>query len=310
MELIRGLHNLRPQHRGCVATIGNFDGVHLGHQAVLGQLAEKAAELCLPTSVITFEPQPQEYFTRGDIPPRLTRFREKIKALQRYSVNRVLCLPFNPALAQMEAEAFIQRVLVDGLAVRYLVVGDDFCFGKGRRGDFAMLQQAGERHGFEVVNMRTFELDGGRVSSTRIREALQAGNLSLAEQLLGRPYRMSGRVAHGDKLGRTIGFPTANIFLHRKKTPVDGVFAVEMFGIEGEPLAGVANVGTRPTVDGTRSLLEVHLFDFSADIYGRYVHVDFLHRIREERRFDSFDALKAQILRDAEQAREFFALRA
>jgi riboflavin kinase/FMN adenylyltransferase len=310
MELIRGLHNLRPQHRGCVATIGNFDGVHLGHQAVLGQLAEKAAEMCLPTSVITFEPQPQEYFTRGDIPPRLTRFREKVKALQRYSVNRVLCLPFNPALAQMEAETFIQRVLVDGLAVRYLVVGDDFCFGKGRRGDFAMLQQAGERHGFEVVNMRTFELDGGRVSSTRIREALQAGNLSLAEQLLGRPYRMSGRVAHGDKLGRTIGFPTANIFLHRKKTPVDGVFAVEMFGIEGEPLAGVANVGTRPTVDGTRSLLEVHLFDFSADIYGRYVHVDFLHRIREERRFDSFDALKAQILRDAEQAREFFALRA
>lgn len=310
MELIRGIHNLHVRHRGCVATIGNFDGVHLGHQAVLGQLAEKGAELHLPTTVITFEPQPQEYFSHGEIPPRLTRFREKIKALRRYSVDRVLCLPFNRALAEMEAEAFIRRVLVDGLGIRYLVVGDDFCFGKGRSGDFTMLQQAGAAHGFEVVNMHTFEIDGGRVSSTRIREALQAGNLSLAEQLLGRPYRMCGRVAHGDKLGRTIGFPTANIFLHRKKTPVDGVFAVEMFGIEGEPVAGVANVGTRPTVDGTRSLLEVHLFDFSAEIYGRYVHVDFLHRIREERRFDSFDALKKQILRDADEARAFFANRA
>lgn len=306
MELIRGLHNLRPRHHGCVATIGNFDGVHLGHQAVLGQLAEKAGELGLPTTVITFEPQPQEYFSQGDIPPRLTRLREKLKAMQRYSVNRVLCMPFNRKLAQMEAEAFIQQVLVDGLGVRYLVVGDDFCFGKGRRGDFAMLQRAGEKHGFEVVNMHTFEIEGDRVSSTRIREALQTGNLSLAEQLLGRPYRMSGRVAHGDKLGRTIGFPTANIFLHRKKTPVNGVFAVEMFGIEGEPLAGVANVGTRPTVGGTRALLEVHLFDFSAEIYGRHVHVDFLHRIRAEQRFESFDALKAQILRDTEEANLFF----
>jgi riboflavin kinase/FMN adenylyltransferase len=310
MELIRGLHNLRPRHHGCVATIGNFDGVHLGHQAVLGQLAEKSAELGLPTTVITFEPQPQEYFSHGDIPPRLTRLREKLKAMQRYSVDRVLCLPFNRALAQMEAEEFIQRVLVDGLGIRYLVVGDDFCFGKGRRGDFAMLQRAGEAHGFEVVNMHTFEIDGGRVSSTRIREALQAGNLSLAEQLLGRPYRMSGRVAHGDKLGRTIGFPTANIFLHRKKAPVNGVFAVEMFGIEGEPVAGVANVGTRPTVGGTRALLEVHLFDFSAEIYGRHVHVDFLHRIRAEQRFESFDALKAQILRDSDQAKEFFTAKA
>jgi len=310
MELIRGIHNLRTRHAGCVATIGNFDGVHLGHQAVLGQLAEKGAELGLPTTVITFEPQPQEYFSHGEIPPRLTRFREKLKALQRYSVDRVLCLPFNHALAEMEAETFIQRVLVEGLGIRYLVVGDDFCFGKGRRGDFAMLKRAGAEHGFEVVNMHTFEIDGGRVSSTRIREALQAGNLALAEQLLGRPYRMCGRVAHGDKLGRTIGFPTANIFLHRKKTPVDGVFAVEMFGIGGEPVAGVANVGTRPTVDGTRSLLEVHLFDFSAEIYGHYVHVDFLYRIREERRFESFDALKRQILLDAELAREFFAKRA
>lgn len=307
MELIRGLQNLKPRHQGCVATIGNFDGVHLGHQAVIRQVMHKAKELGLPVVVITFEPQPQEYFGHGEAPPRLTRFREKFKAMQRFSVDRVLCLAFNRALAEMEPETFIQKVLIDGLGLRYLVVGDDFRFGKGRRGDFAMLQQAGREHGFEVVHMHTFSLDGVRVSSTRIREALQAGNLSLAAKMLGRPYRMCGRVAHGNRLGRTIGFPTANIFLHRKKTPVDGVFAVEMFGIEGEPIPGVANVGTRPTVDGTRSLLEVHLFDYSADLYGRYVHVDFLHRIREERRFESFDALKAQILLDAEQARAFFA---
>ncbi len=311
MELIRGIHNLRPRHRGCVATIGNFDGVHLGHQAVLGQLAEKAEEFGLPAVVITFEPQPQEYFSHGEIPPRLTRFREKLRALRRFAVDRVLALQFNQSLAGLSADEFIQQVLLDGLDIRYLVVGDDFRFGKGRGGDFAMLQQAGVKHGFDVVNMHTFSLEDERVSSTRIREALQRGELAPAEQMLGRAYRMCGRVAHGNKLGRTIGFPTANIFLHRKKTPVDGVFAVEMFGIDGEPVAGVANVGTRPTVDesGTRSLLEVHLFDFDADIYGRYVHVDFLHRIREERRFDSFDALKAQILKDADEARAFFAAR-
>ncbi|MDH5784630.1 MAG: bifunctional riboflavin kinase/FAD synthetase [Chromatiales bacterium] len=311
MELIRGLHNLRPHHRGCVATIGNFDGVHLGHQAVLGQLAEKAGEFGVPALVLTFEPQPQEYFNSGDIPPRLTRFREKLRALRRFSVDRVLALQFNDALAELSAEAFIQRVLLDGLGIRYLVVGDDFRFGRGREGDFAMLQRTGVEHGFEVVNMHTFSQGGERVSSTRIREALQRGELAQAEQMLGRPYRMCGRVAHGNKLGRTIGFPTANIFLHRKKTPVDGVFAVEMWGVDGEPVAGVANVGTRPTVDesGTRSLLEVHLFDFNGDIYGRYVHVDFLYRIREERRFESFDALKAQILNDADEARAFFTAR-
>ncbi len=310
MELIRGLHNLRPHHHGCVATIGNFDGVHLGHQAVLGQLADKAEALKLPTVVITFEPQPQEYFSSGPIPPRLTRFREKFKALRRFSVERVLCIDFTPEFAALSAEAFIQQVLVDGLGIRYLVVGDDFKFGNGRNGDFELLQKAGQRHGFEVAHMHTFILGGERVSSTRVREALQAGELEIAEQLLGRPYRMCGRVAHGDKRGRIIGFPTANIFLHRMAAPVEGVFAVEMFGIEGEPVMGVANVGSRPTVDGTRSLLEVHLFDFSGDIYGQYVHVDFLHKIREERRFESFDALKEQILLDAAQAREYFNQRA
>ncbi len=307
MKIIRNLQNLKPRHHGCVATIGNFDGVHLGHQAVLGQLTEKADELNLPLTVVTFEPQPQEVFRPEQAPPRLTRFREKVQALRRYAVDRVLVLRFNKAFSQQSPDKFIQRLLVDGLGVKYLVIGDDFRFGKNRTGDFDMLKTAGRQYGFEVVNMHTFLLDGERVSSTGVRAALGAGDLNAAGKLLGRTYRMSGRVAHGDKKGRTIGFPTANIHLHRIATPLRGVFAVELFGIEGEPLPGVANLGTRPTVGGMRTLLEVHLFDFDGDIYGHHVHVDFLLKLRDERRFDSFDQLTAQILRDAGQARAFFA---
>lgn len=306
MELIRGLHNLPSGSAGCVATIGNFDGVHLGHQAVLGQVTEKAQVLGLEAAVITFEPQPQEYFAPEAAIPRLTRLREKYQALSRFAIDRLLVLPFNRRLAALSARDFIERVLVRGLAVRYLVVGDDFRFGHGREGDFAMLQAAGREHGFQVVNMHTFRIGGERVSSTRIRAALAAGDLGTAECLLGRPYRMSGRVAHGDKRGRSIGFPTANLHLHRRSVPVQGVFAVEVFGLEGEPLPGVANVGNRPTVDGRRTLLEVHLFDFDDDIYGRYVHVDFLHKLRDELRFASLDELKARIGADADQARAFF----
>jgi len=306
MELIRGIHNLRPRHRGCAATIGNFDGVHLGHQAVLGQLSERAVALRLPATVITFEPQPREFFTPERVPPRLTRLREKVEALRRFGVERVLCLRFGDYLAGLPPQEFIRIILAEGLAVKYLVVGDDFRFGRDRAGNFALLQRAGAAQGFPVVNMHTFNVDGARVSSTRVREALESGDLAGAERLLGRPYRMSGRVAHGDKRGRTIGFPTANIFLHRSATPVQGVFAVELFGIEGEPVRGVANVGNRPTVDGTRSLLEVHLFDFQRDIYGCHVQVEFLHKLRPERRFESFEMLKHQIEADAARARAWF----
>ncbi len=309
MELIRGFHNLKPQHRGCVATIGNFDGVHLGHQTVLGQLADKAAELGLPSVVISFEPYPMEYFAADKAPARLTRLREKVRALSRYSVDRMLCLRFDKKFAEQPAREFIDKVLIEGLDVRYLVVGDDFRFGHQRAGDFALLEEVGEAQGFEVVHLHTFNIDNERVSSTRVREALEIGDMAAAERLLGRPYRMCGRVAHGDKRGRTIGFPTANIHLHRKKTPVKGVFAVELFGIKGEPVAGVANVGTRPTVDGTRSLLEVHLFDFAEEIYGEYVHVEFVHKLRDETKFDSFEELKKQIDLDAQQARDHFLKR-
>ena len=306
MEFIRGWHNLKPRHRGCVATIGNFDGVHLGHQAVIGQLAEKGRELGLPIQVILFEPQPQEFFQPDAAIPRLTRLREKLQALSRYSVDSVLCLRFDSEFAALEPEAFIQRLLVDGLQVRYLVVGDDFRFGRRRRGDFAMLAEAGRKHGFQVVNMHTVAIDGERVSSTRIRAALARGDLALAEKLLGRPYRMCGRVAHGDKLGRTLGFPTANIYLHRKMTPIMGIFAVEVFGLKTEPLPGAANIGSRPTIGGTRTLLEVHLLDFSDDIYGAYVHVNFLHKFRDEKRFESLDELRRWIDKDVVDVRAFF----
>jgi len=308
MELVRGLHNLRPQHRGCAATIGSFDGVHLGHQAVIAQLAQQGRELQLPVTLVTFEPHPREYFMPAEAPCRLTRLREKLEVLQCCEIDRVVCLRFDDYLANLAPAAFIQRILLEGLDVKYLVVGDDFRYGKGRDGNFDMLEQAGQRHGFPVVNMHTFSVGSARVSSTRIREALQQGDLTGAAALLGRPYSISGRVAHGDKRGRTIGFPTANIFLHRSAVPVEGVFAVEMHGIDAQPLPGVANVGSRPTVDGTRALLEVHLLDFDRDIYGRHVRTSFLKKLRPECRFDSFERLKQQILLDAEQARNFFRL--
>ena len=307
MELVRGLHNLRPQHRGCAATIGSFDGVHLGHKAVLEKLSDEGRARNLPVTLITFEPQPREYFSPGSTPPRLTRFREKLEALQSCSVDRVVCLRFSDALAALTADQFIQQLLIDGLGVKYLVVGDDFRFGKNRKGDKALLQQSAGLHGFQLGTLEDFEMGGQRVSSTRVREALESGDLGTARTLLGRSYSMCGRVAHGDKRGRTIGFPTANIFLHRASVPVSGVFAVEMLGIDDAPIPGVANVGTRPTVDGSRALLEVHLFDFARDIYGHHVQVRFVKKLREERKFDSFEHLKQQIQLDSGQARAFFS---
>ena len=306
MELISGLHNLRASHQPCVATIGNFDGVHLGHQAVLGQLAEKGAAMGLPTTLITFEPQPHEYFIGKKAPARLTSFREKFVTLNRFAIDQVLVLYFNQRLASMEAEDFIQQILIDGLNVQHLVVGDDFRFGNQRKGDFTLLEEFGERDGFSVVSMTSFNVDGERVSSTAIRAALVDGDFDRAERLLGRHYHMTGIVAHGDKRGRQWGFPTANIRMQRKVIPLRGVFAVEVFGLEHEPVFGVANLGTRPTIDGIRTLLEVHLFDFSDDIYGKRINVVFRYKIRDEERFDSFDELKEQIGRDVVVAKEYF----
>lgn len=307
-KIIRGLYNLPDPAQGCVATIGNFDGVHLGHQAVLTQLAMKADMLNLPAVVITFEPQPYEYFVPEKAPARLSRFREKVEALRAYSIQKLCVLRFNRQLAEMRAETFIQKLLVEGLNVRYLVVGDDFRFGKDRQGDFALLQKVGKQHGFQVVNMHTFAIEDMRVSSTRIREALQDGDLVVAEKLLGRPYRMSGRVAHGDKRGRRMGYPTANIHLHRAKVPLNGVYAVQLYGIDEEPVNGVANIGVRPTISGSdKALLEVHLFDFEREIYGEHVQVFFLKKLRDEQKFADLDQLIAQIHIDSAQAKNYFA---
>ncbi len=305
MQVIRGLHNLREEHRGCVATIGNFDGVHLGHQAVFRHLLEKGRVFGVPAAVITFEPQPQEFFSLDTAPARLTRMREKLQAFRNSGIERVLLLEFGRRLAEMSARAFVQRLLVEGLAVRYLFVGDDFRFGKGRAGDIDLLRESGRRHGFEVENMTTFALGEQRVSSTRIRQVLTRGDLDAAARLLGRPYRICGRVARGDQRGRTIGFPTANIDLHRKVSPLRGVYAVHVYGLSDQPLPGVANIGTRPTVSGdTRYLLEVHLFDFQDTIYGEHVEVEFRRKLRDEQRFDSFEQLRRQIVQDAREARD------
>ncbi|MFZ4699168.1 MAG: bifunctional riboflavin kinase/FAD synthetase [Candidatus Methylumidiphilus sp.] len=308
MHLARGLRHLLFPGQGCVATIGNFDGVHLGHRAVIEGLAAQGRRLGLPTVVILFEPQPREYFDPEQAPPRLSRFREKLTQLNRLPVDEVLALHFDRQLADCSPEEFIQTVLVEGLRVKYLVVGDDFRFGKNRRGNFALLQKTGASSGFDVADTGSVQEGGARVSSTLIRHALAGGNMADASSFLGRPYSIIGRVCQGAKLGRQLGFPTANIGLMRKKTPLQGVFAVTMHGVTERPLHGVANVGSRPTVDGRRKMqLETHLFDFDGDIYGHLVEVHFHQKLREERRFQDVTALREQIARDADQARAYFA---
>jgi len=309
MQLVRGQHNLRASHRGCAATIGNFDGVHLGHQAVFNALREKAQQLGLPSTVILFEPQPMEFFQPGMAPPRLTRLREKLIHIRACGIDRVVLLEFNVHLAALTAGEFVQQVLVDGLDIRHLYVGDDFRFGKERKGDFALLQKIGAEQGFSVQSMDTVCHDDCRISSTRIREALAEGDFVTAERCLGRPYQICGRVGHGNQRGRSIGFPTLNVNLHRRVSPVKGVFAVRVQGLAETDLPGVANVGTRPTVDGEgRPLLEVHLFDFDARVYGFQVGVTFVQRIRDEKKFSSFDELQQQILLDASRARKILAI--
>lgn len=306
MELIRGLHNLREKHRGCVATIGNFDGVHLGHRQVLAQVKAKSKELGLPSVVITFEPQPQEFFAGLNAPPRLTRFSEKYRLLQSEGIDRHLCLTFNDRLRAMTAEQFVEELLLRGLAVKHFVVGDDFRFGCDRSGDYAMLRAAGETHDFTVVNTETFLNASERVSSSRVRRVLEQNDLDAAAELLGRRYTVSGRVMHGQKLGRQLGVPTANVRMHRFPCPLRGVYAVEVTG-RGLSCWGVCNVGLRPTVCGQQPVLETHLFDFDEDIYGQLLTVEFKRFIRDERKFDGIDQLKEQIFKDIEEVRAYFS---
>ena len=307
MQIVRGLHNLRPSLRGCVATIGNFDGVHLGHQSILARLAARGVEHGLPTCVLTFEPNPREYFDPANAPARLMRLRDKAAALAAIGIDRFVVLRFDEQLRRWDGREFIARVLDEAMGVRHLVIGQGFRFGRGRSGDVPLLVSEGEVRGFGVDAVGAFLRDGERVSSTAIRAALGSGDLALARQLLGRDYRMSGKVILGARLGRTLGYPTANMRLHRRVTPLSGVFALRVAGVDGGLRDGVASLGTRPTVGGTGLLLETHVFDYDGDLYGRYLAVDFVERLRGEEKFSSVDVMVEQMHRDARRAREILA---
>jgi riboflavin kinase/FMN adenylyltransferase len=296
--VLEGLQN------GCVATIGTFDGVHLGHQRILRQVVHEARQRGLPSLVFSFEPSPGEYFSAQTPPARLTRFREKYAVLESLDLDWFFCPPFGSALEGLQPDEFIHRFLVSTLCVRHLVIGDDFRFAYRRSGTIDDLRRAGERREFTVEQMGSVTEDGLRISSTQIRSALAEGKMEHARQLLGRYYRMAGRVVGGKKLGKQLGFPTANVNLNRRASPVAGIFAVRVDGLADGLLDGVASVGTRPTVDGVEPLLEVHLFDFERDIYGEHIQVEFVAKLRDEVRFANLERLTEQMHIDAEQARK------
>ena len=306
MILIRDSYNIQVQHRPSVVSIGNFDGVHLGHVRLLALLKEKARALGAKATAMTFEPHPHEFFSPQNAPPRLLRWRDKLEKLSEAGVDQVFSLRFNESLSQTSAEDFVRKYLVEGIGVRHVVIGDDFRFGRKRSGDVHLLRKLGVQWDFSISTVDTYVIGDERVSSTRIREVLRQDDFETAESLLGYPFAIHGKIAHGDKRGRTIGFPTANIVLPHDNIPVWGVYAVLMHFPESGTLPGVANVGIRPTVGGDRVLLETHLFNFSEDIYGERVRVEFKTKIRSEQRFESFDALKAQIAQDATAARSWF----
>jgi riboflavin kinase / FMN adenylyltransferase len=305
-ELICNTHNIRVKHKGCVATIGNFDGLHQGHQRVIQSLIKLGQQLNLPTCVILFEPHPQEFFNQSKAPARLMRLREKIKCLQFLGIDRVLCLRFNKHLAACSAKEFVKKILVDKLGIKGLIIGDDFRFGKGRQGDFTLLKKLGKEYKFNVFSSPTVLFDNERIGSSRVRNAVWQADFKLAKLLLGRAFRLSGRVIYGDQRGHLLGFPTANIGLHRQTPPLQGVFIVNVYGLSKKLLAGVANSGKRPTLGGSKNLLEVHLFDFDQNIYGRYIEVEFLKKIRNEKKFDNLEALKQQITKDIAIAKDYF----
>lgn len=291
-------------------TIGNFDGVHLGHQAMLARLRAVAAARGLTACAMTFEPHPREFFAPDQAPTRLTSLREKLELLAAHGVEQTLVCRFDYGFAQTSAEDFIERILVRGLGARWILVGDDFRFGARRAGDFVMLKQHASRMGYEVESMASVVHDGERVSSTAVRNALAAGELDRASELLGRPYSISGRVVHGDGLGRKLGFPTANMQMKHNRPPLFGIYAVELAGVAARPLRGVASLGVRPTIKaGGRPVLEVHVFDWEADLYGRHVRVDFMRKLRDEEKYVDLDTLTRQIALDVEHARDYFRAR-
>ena len=307
MELVRGLHNISRTPEGCVLTVGNYDGVHLGHQKMIGALKARATELRSAATVLVFEPSSKEFIDPEGAPPRLTRWREKFLALAAQGVDRLVTLRFDEYVREMTPACFVDELIVAALGTRHIVVGNDFRYGCNAGGTIDSLRAAGEARGFGVEQIAPFVFDGVRVSSTAVRERLAQSDFAGAQRLLGRPYRMLGRVVHGRELGRTLGFPTANLRLMRRRPPVQGIMAVRVFGIAPQALIGVASLGTRPTVAGTDMLLEVHVFDFAQDLYGREIEVEFVAKLRDEVKFDSLDALIVQMKVDAAQARDLLS---
>lgn len=292
-----------------MATIGTFDGIHLGHQAIMAQVRQKSAEYGVPSMAMIFEPHPMEFFSQEQAPARLMRLHEKLEAIYAEDIDCIFCLQFNRSFRQLSAREFVDQVLINGIGVRCLVVGDDFRFGCDRRGDSQMLKAAGLEHGFEVIDTATVVREGRRVSSTWVREELEVGNFLAAQALLGKPFRISGRVVHGQRLGRTLGVPTANVHLQRFRAPLKGVFVVEVL-VDGQRLPAVANVGVRPTVgDLIKPILEVHVLDWEGDLYGKRITVEFIARMRDEKQFANVDELLVNIRADIDNARRFFAER-
>ena len=309
MRLVRHLPDLpyAALERGSVVTIGTFDGLHLGHQQLLDSVVSSARDNGMPAIVMSFEPMPKEFFAPERPPARLMRLGEKFEELASRGIDIFYCPNFGQRMREVSAADFIRRILIHGLDTRHLVVGDDFHFARHREGSIEHLNGASSALGYAVEQVPSVSVNGVRVSSTIIREALASGDLQLATALLGRPYRMSGKIIEGEKLGRTLGFPTANVALRRRQSAVMGVFAVRVQGLPGRPRDAVASVGTRPTFDGTKTLLEAHIFDFDEDIYGEYIHVDFIARLRSQIKFDDVDELVAQMHIDADNARSILA---
>lgn len=308
MEVITGTHNIRSEHHGNVLTMGNFDGVHRGHQQILTTLKEQAKAVGVPSALITFEPQPREFFAGSQVPPRLTRLREKVVLLAGAGLDRLFLLPFNERTAKTKPEWIVDDLFHQMLGARHVIVGDDFHFGRDRSGDFGMIQRTGSELGYGVSRTPTLEFEGERVSSTRVRASLKAGDFQLAEALLGHEYFIMGRVVYGRQLGRQLGVPTANIRLHRYKAALEGVYCVTIEGIGAQHFTGIANIGVRPTVDGKEPLLEVNVFDYSGNLYNELLTIRFKRKLRDEQAFDGIDALKIQIDKDIEQARDWFRL--
>ena len=309
MRLVRHLSDIPYGEiaNGSVVTVGSFDGLHLGHEQLLGRLRATAKERGMLSVVMSFEPTPKEFFQADRPPARLMRFREKYDGLKDRGIDMFYCPRFSQAMRGISGPDFIRRILIHGLNAQHVVIGDDFRFARRREGDISLLEKISRPLDYTVEQLPSVIVEGTRVSSTSIREACESGQMERASALLGRPYRMSGRIVRGEQVGRSLGYPTANVDLRRRQSAVQGIFAVRVSGLDGGPCDGVASVGSRPTFNGTKPLLEVHLFDFDEDIYGRYIHVDFIARLRGQKKYEKVDDLVAQMHVDADNARSILA---